>query len=241
MSLKDKSIVVTGSSGGLGPEVVKKLLLEGAFCYLPVVESDVSHLESFLKEAGIDASQYSISYQIDFTKEEDVAAFYKEIAGDANLWGVVNLAGGFGMGKIENTSSDELERMLNLNTRTCFNSTKQAVKLLKKQSRGGRIVNVASRPGEYPRQGKGLVAYSMSKSAVVALTQSVAEEVRGNHLLVNAVSPSIIDTPDNRNAMPNENHDQWPKPADIANTIHFLVSSENKLTHGAIVPVYGNI
>jgi NAD(P)-dependent dehydrogenase (short-subunit alcohol dehydrogenase family) len=85
-----------------------------------------------------------------------------------------------------------------------------------------------------------MVAYSAAKAAVGALTQALAEEVRADGILVNAVLPSIIDTPANRAAMPKAHFDKWPKPAEIARTIVWLASPENTLTSGALVPVYGS-
>src|SRR5206468_11809576 len=103
---------------------------------------------------------------------------------------------------------------------------------------GGRIVNVAARVVEMPAAG--MLAYSVSKAAVAALTRSLAEEVRRDGILVNAVLPSIIDTPANRAAMPKTQFERWPKPLEIARTILWLASPDNVLTSGALVPVYGN-
>jgi NAD(P)-dependent dehydrogenase (short-subunit alcohol dehydrogenase family) len=104
---------------------------------------------------------------------------------------------------------------------------------------GGRIVNIAARPGIEPRLGAGMTAYAASKAAVAAFTQALAAEVAGRGVLVNAVSPSIIDTPANRAAMPTADHAAWPKPEEIAATIAFLASPENQVTTGAVVPVTG--
>jgi NAD(P)-dependent dehydrogenase (short-subunit alcohol dehydrogenase family) len=104
---------------------------------------------------------------------------------------------------------------------------------------GGRIVNVAARPALEPRTGAGKVAYTASKAAVAALTQALAAEVAARGVLVNAVAPSTIDTPANRASMPHANPAAWPRPAELAATIAFLASPENRATTGAVVPVYG--
>ena len=106
-------------------------------------------------------------------------------------------------------------------------------------ARGGRIVNVSARPGLEWRSGAGMVAYTASKAAVAALTAALAEEVAKDGILVNAVAPSIMDTPANRAAMPKADYALWPKVEEVAATIVFLVSPENRVTRGAIVPVYG--
>jgi NAD(P)-dependent dehydrogenase (short-subunit alcohol dehydrogenase family) len=105
--------------------------------------------------------------------------------------------------------------------------------------RGGRIVNVAARPALEPRSGAGMAAYTASKAGVVAFTIALSEEVAKLGILVNAVAPSIMDTPANRAAMPKADHAAWPKVEEVAATILFLASPQNAVTRGAIVPVYG--
>ena len=107
------------------------------------------------------------------------------------------------------------------------------------KSGGGRIVNIAARPALEWRSGAGMVAYTASKAAVAALTAALAEEVAKDGILVNAVAPSIMDTPANRLAMPNADYALWPKVEEVAATIVFLASPDNRVTRGAIVPVYG--
>ena len=107
------------------------------------------------------------------------------------------------------------------------------------QRDGGRIVNVATRPALEWRAGAGMVAYAASKAAVAALTVALAEEVVQAGILVNAVAPSTMDTPANRQAMPKADHAAWPKVEEVAATILFLASPENRVTRGAVVPVYG--
>jgi NAD(P)-dependent dehydrogenase (short-subunit alcohol dehydrogenase family) len=102
---------------------------------------------------------------------------------------------------------------------------------------GGRLVNVSSRAAALPAGGT--VAYTVSKSAVSALTQALAVELGPDAILVNAVLPSTIDTPANRAAMPTAEHDRWPKPEEIARTIAWLISPGQTVTSGALIPVYG--
>ena len=127
-----------------------------------------------------------------------------------------------------------------LNLVTSFLCCQAAVRAMV-QGNGGRIVNVAARPALEWRTGAGMTAYTATKAAVAALTVALAEEVAKNGILVNAVAPSIIDTPANRVAMPKADHSAWPKPDEIARTIAFLASPENQVTRGAVVPVYGRV
>jgi NAD(P)-dependent dehydrogenase (short-subunit alcohol dehydrogenase family) len=104
---------------------------------------------------------------------------------------------------------------------------------------GGRIVNVAARPALEWRHGAGMTAYAASKVAVAALTVGLAEEVVKDGILVNAVAPSTMDTPANRKSMPKAKHDDWPKVEEVAETILFLASPENRVMRGAVATVYG--
>jgi NAD(P)-dependent dehydrogenase (short-subunit alcohol dehydrogenase family) len=127
--------------------------------------------------------------------------------------------------------------MLNTNFVTCYLSCRAAVQRF--ATTGGRIVNVTARPGLEPRLGAGMAPYAASKAAVAAFTQALAAEVAKQNVLVNAVVPSIIDTPANRAAMPKADHAAWPKPDEIAATIAFLASPQNRVTTGALVAVSG--
>jgi len=129
-----------------------------------------------------------------------------------------------------------------MNLATCFLCCREAVKSMTRASSGsatagGRIINVGSRAALAPAGGA--IAYSVSKAAVVSLTQCLADEVKGSRILVNAVIPSTIDTPANRAAMPGARHDRWPKPSEIASAITWLASPDNQIVSGALLPVYG--
>ena len=104
---------------------------------------------------------------------------------------------------------------------------------------GGRIVNISARAGVEWRSGARMAAYTASKAGVAALTAALAEEVAKDGILVNAVAPSIMDTPANRQAMPKADYALWPKVEEVAATILFLASPDNRVTRGAIVSVYG--
>jgi NAD(P)-dependent dehydrogenase (short-subunit alcohol dehydrogenase family) len=121
---------------------------------------------------------------------------------------------------------------------SCFLCCRAAVNAML-TSGGGRIVNVAARPALEWRSGAGMSAYTVAKTGVAALTVTLAEEVAKDGILVNAVAPSIMDTAANRKAMPKADFSAWPKVEEVAATIAFLASSENHVTRGAIVSVYG--
>jgi NAD(P)-dependent dehydrogenase (short-subunit alcohol dehydrogenase family) len=169
----------------------------------------------------------------DLTDDAAVSGYF---AGLPPLWASVHLAGGYLAKPIVETSRTDFDKQLALNLVTAFLCCREAVKALR-ASGGGRIVNVAARVVEVPVGGS--VAYSVSKAGVAALTRALAVETRGDGILVNAVLPSLIDTPANRAAMPKADHAKWPRAEELAAVILWLASSENSLTSGALVPVYG--
>lgn len=227
MDFADRHVVITGASGALGGAVVAALRARGAVVHAPMVERETP---ASLASAGIIATP-----AVDLGDEAAVSRYF---AGLPSLWASIHLVGGFVMAPIAETKLADLDKMLSLNTRTCFLACREAVIAMRRSGGGGgRIVNVVARPALVPTGG--LVAYAASKAAVASITQSLAAELVGEDIWVNAVAPSIIDTPANRASMPDADHDGWPKPDDLARAIAQLASPDNRLTSGALVPLYG--
>lgn len=224
-------VVVTGGTGALGQAVVQALLARGASCVVPYV--DTAEAERFPFKDRV-----TLVGPTDLTREDGVSRVYDSAGA---LWASIHLAGGFAMTAVAETTRADVLKMLEMNLVTCHLCCAAAVRALRRAGQGGRIVNVAARPALEPRLAAGMAPYGASKAAVAALTQALAEEVAGDGILVNAVAPSIIDTPANRASMPKAKHELWPKVDEIAATILFLASSDNRVTRGAIVPVYGRV
>lgn len=218
-------LVVTGGAGALGGAVVSHLVEAGATLHVPCVDDG---------PGGHAIAGVQYTPRIDLTDETAVRGYYADLPA---LWGSVHLAGGFVWATIDDTSADVARAQWSQNALTALLCSREAARKLRAGGRGGRIVNVTSRAVAVP--GAGVTAYAMSKAAVSALTTTLAEELRDERILVNAVAPGIIDTPANRKAMPQADHDRWPAPAELAQAIAFLVSPANTATSGAIVPVYG--
>jgi NAD(P)-dependent dehydrogenase (short-subunit alcohol dehydrogenase family) len=229
MDFEARRVVVTGGAGALGSAVVAALLRDGAICHVPCI--DEAEAARFVHR---NTPNVHTIVGANLTDEAQVARVY---SGIPELWASIHIAGGFAMSPIGGTDAAALRAMLDINLVTSFLCSRAAVGAMGKT--GGRIVNVAARPALEPRTGAGMTAYTASKAAVAAFTEALAQEVVGKGILVNAVAPSIIDTPTNRADMPDADHSKWANPEDIARTISFLASPENTVTRGAIVPVYG--
>lgn len=226
--LTGRHLVVTGGGGALGSAVVSTLLEAGATCHVPC--KGARDLESVARHGSERAHAVA---DVELSDEAAVEAFYGALPA---LWGSIHLAGGFAMAPIERTRLADLRSQLDTNLTSCFLCCREAVASFRR-GRGGRIVNVAARPALVPAGG--MLAYTTAKAAVASLTACLADEVRAEGILVNAIVPSIIDTPANRAAMPDADHSRWPTPAELARAIAYLASPENAVTTGALVPVYG--
>ena len=229
MAYRDRHVVVTGGTGALGRAVVEQLIADGAVCHVPALSE--KETQNFPLR---DHAQVKISTDGDLADEAAVARLFASVP---QVWASIHIAGGFAAAPVTDTGKADLMRQVDMNFVTCFLCCRAAVRAM--GSNGGRIVNVAARPALEWRSGAGMAAYTASKAAVAALTVALAEEVAKQGILVNAVAPSIMDTPANRHAMPKADFSVWPKVEEVAATILFLASPENKVTRGGIVPVYG--
>jgi len=231
MDYRDRHVVVTGGTGALGTAVVSALIEAGAVCHVPYINPAEADRFAWRNHAKV-----KLIADIELTQETAVAKLYDSVP---ELWASIHIAGGFAMAPVGETTKSDLMHQIEMNFVTAFLCCRAAVNAMTRTAGGGRIVNVATRPALEWRAGAGMVAYTASKAAVAALTVALAEEVVKAGILVNAIAPSTMDTPANRQAMPKADHAAWAKVEDVAATILFLASPENRVTRGAVVPVYG--
>jgi len=231
----DRLVVVTGGTGALGTAVVERVLAEGGRVAVP--EFGESEPEGWLAEGS---GRVFVRTGVDLARAGDAAAFYAEaVEWGGPLWASVHTAGGFAMGAIDEADAGVMGEQLSMNVESCYLCCREAVRHMKAGEGAGRIVNVAARPALEPERGKGMVAYAASKAAVAAMSVALGAEVVGDGILVNAVAPSILDTPANREAMPDADHETWPGVDEVAGVMCFLASPENRVTRSGVVPVYG--
>jgi NAD(P)-dependent dehydrogenase (short-subunit alcohol dehydrogenase family) len=222
-----RTVVVTGGHGILGHAVVEAALARGLNVALIDYARGQAAPEGAFEVAGVDLT--------------DPTAATKALQSVADRFGgidaLLNIAGGF----IWQTVEDEKpawDRMFALNLTTTLNASRAALPWLK-TSPEGRIVNVGAAGAL--KAGAGMGAYGASKSAVHRLTEALAEELKSTSVTVNAVLPSILDTPQNRKDMPDADPARWVAPTDLAAVILFLASPESRAMTGALVPVTGRV
>lgn len=227
----DRVALVTGVSGSLGSHVAQAFLDAGA----TVTGTDrrpPSETESSLSEAAIDF------YQADLTEEPAVETLVADvIEKHGRLDFLLNVAGTWAGGDpIEETDLETFEMVFDVNLKTMFLTSKHALPHLTETE--GAIVNVSAKASLSGGDGDG--PYRASKAAVRLLTETIAEEQLGT-VSANAVMPSVIDTPANREMIPNADVETWVDPGDIAYTMVALCSDATRATSGAAVPVFGEV
>ncbi len=218
--------VVTGGTGALGSAVVRGLLARGATVHVPVYVA-----EELTRFAEKDHERVRIAEGVDLTDETSAEQFFE---GVGSLYACVNVAGGFSMAPFAETTLADFQHLMRMNAQTAFLATRAAVRRIEGE---GRIVSITAKPALIPSGHT--VAYAMSKAAVATMTTCLADELASRRIWVNAVAPSIMDTPANRAAMPDADHAAWPKVEEVAATIVHLASPANGVTRGALVPVFG--
>ncbi len=219
----NRVVLVTGAAGALGKAVVEKFATgDAAVAQLDVVPIDNAHYSAVCDLTDSENCKEAVAAIVDSLGAIDVLA---------------NIAGGFTMGETVHEISDETwDFMFGLNAKSVINMARAVLPvMLPRQS--GKIVNIGARAGL--RGAPNMAAYSASKSVVMRLTESLADELKEEGINVNAILPSIIDTERNRQDMPNADFNKWVAPAAIAEVVAFLASAAADPIHGALLPVEG--
>ena len=222
------AVLVAGGTGALGGAVVRELVDAGYACALTwVVARERERAEAELGDRVL-------LLEADLL-EADGAARAVDAVDD--LEAVVNLVGGYAStGLVHETDPADFDRLLHLNLTPGFNLARAAMPRLMERG-GGAYVGVSARPALRPFAGA--AGYIAAKGAVLAFVQALDAEYRDHGIRCNAILPSVIDTPANRESQPDADHAKWVAPEEIAKVVRFLVSEDSAATSGAAVPVYG--
>jgi len=228
----DKVVVVTGAAGALGRAVFDYFAEGGA----RVVALDYN--SQLLDATFPEKNSAHLFHEVDLTSRASCqSVLSKVVDGCGKIDVVCNVAGGFLMGETVHETSDETwDFLFNLNTRSIVNTSAVVVPQMQKQG-GGKIVNIAAKAANQGFANMG--AYTASKAAVMRLTEAMAAELREQKINVNCIMPGTIDTPRNREDMPNADHRNWIPTSQLASVIGFLASDAAVAVHGAAIPVDG--
>jgi len=241
---KDKIAIVTGGMGALGKIIVDKFAEEDMKVYIPS-----ENIEKFREifdnsETAIDGGGFKLRkiycLHCDALDEKSVQEFVSDVLKrEGRIDFLVNTIGGYHTKKnIVDMGSELIDKMLNLNFKSTFYFCKYVLKSMIEKN-FGRIAAIGAMPALEVTPGK--LAYSISKSNVVNLIQTIAEETKEFNITANAVIPSIIDTSANRQSMAKEDFSKWVKSEDIAETILFLLSDSAKSFRGNVIKMYGKV
>jgi NAD(P)-dependent dehydrogenase (short-subunit alcohol dehydrogenase family) len=231
-----KVVLVAGGTGGLGHAVTLAFLEEGAKVVATYRKQE--EFDALKSAAGTNGSRLE-GHALDVTDEAAVRQLVEKIVGKhRRLDTMVNAVGSYAGGtKLWELETKVFDQMLAVNLRSGYALARAAVRVMLKEGHGA-IVNVAAKAAV--DHAAGAAAYAASKSAAVALLDSLAADLRGSGVRINTILPSIIDTETNRKAMPKADFAKWPKPEEIARVILFLCSDDARVIHGAAIPVYGD-
>jgi NAD(P)-dependent dehydrogenase (short-subunit alcohol dehydrogenase family) len=231
----DQVAVVTGAAGNLGVAVARAFHQAGA--KLALVDRSPDRLPDLYADLAGSPNLF-FTAPTDVTNPDSVAATVEEIIRRfGRIDSLVNTAGGYRAGTpLHETPPSDWDFMLNLNARSVFVMCRAVIPQMLRQNKG-RIINVASRAATGGDAGH--AAYSASKTAVVRITESMDADLKEFGINANCVMPGMIDTPQNRAAMPKADFSRWTPPEAIADVILFLASEGARAIHGAAIPVYG--
>lgn len=223
-------VYVTGSSGNLGRAVTRKFLMEGDKVIGTLLPEEVYSLPEEQKALE--------TRHIDLFNEEETTA---GIASDIREFGGIDIAvltaGGFAMGDLAGSRMVDFHQQLRLNFETAYNAARPIFLDMLKKGRG-RIFMIGSRPGLDMRHGKGMVSYSLTKSLIFRLAELMNEEAKGTDVVVTVLVPSIIDTPQNRESMPDADFSTWMSPENMAEIIFYYASPAAASLREPILKMY---
>ena len=227
-----KTAIITGASGNLGQEVVKKFIAEGYNVVGTVIPNDPAPMD-------FPADRFE-KVVVDLMSEDDSQKLAATvISKHGEISAAILTVGGFAMGNIAETKAADIMKQYKLNFETAYNIARPVFMQMVKQN-GGRIFLIGSRPGLEAKSGKGMIAYGLAKSLIFRLAELMNEEGKLHNVVTCVIVPSTIDTPQNRKAMPDTDPNNWVKAEEIANVIYYYCTDEARSLREPVIKVYGN-
>jgi NAD(P)-dependent dehydrogenase (short-subunit alcohol dehydrogenase family) len=236
--LNGKTIMVTGACGGVGYEVAHRLAQAGA--RLALVDTRAERIPPLIESLGGDTSRFA-GYPANLNDANVVdSVLDQSYAQFGALDGLVHTVGGFAMGDpVDATNMDVFDRMMTLNARILYLVGGKVARRMMDAGTAGSIALVLARAAD--KGAKNMAAYTASKAAGQRIMESMALELRDANIRVNGVSPSIVDTEANRQAMSSADFDRWVKPEQIGDLMVFLMSDESTAITGASIDISGRV
>ena len=232
MSKTNRVAMITGAAGNLGRAVATALAADGL--RLVLVGNSLAHLKAAFPQAPADWRMVEVDLTDQAASDTRLGATVSDVGGVDVLCAI---AGAFRMGEpVHATSTETWDAMIDVNVRTLLNAVRPVVPGMIASGRG-QIITIGAASAQHGLAAMG--AYTAAKSAVMRLTEAMAAELGGKGINVNGVLPSVIDTPQNRAAMPDADPKAWVSPDDLAAVIRFLASDQAKAINGALIPVTG--
>lgn len=224
-----KIVIVTGASGNLGQAVVKKF-----------IDKKYNVIGAVHKKRNNNSGENNFEEaELDLLNEENSQKF---VSGVIEKYGAIDVAvltaGGFAMGDIAKTRINDITKQYQLNFETAYNIARPVFLQMMKQG-SGRIFLIGSRQGLNILKGKGALAYGFSKSLLFRLAELLNAEAKGKNVVVSVIVPGIIDTPPNRESMPDADFSEWVTTSQIADVIYFYSSEEGSAIKEPVIKVYG--
>jgi NAD(P)-dependent dehydrogenase (short-subunit alcohol dehydrogenase family) len=225
-----KNIIITGASGNLG-KAVTSLFLERGYTVLATVTNEASK-----KDLPLHDNLHAITANL--ADESEAAQFVQQaIARHTGIDAALLLVGGFTMGSLKNSPGDVVKQQLALNFDTAYYVARPLFEHMLEQGTG-RLVFIGARPALQPADGKNAVAYALSKSLLFTLAELLNAEAKGTNVTATVVVPSTLDTPANRENMPDADPSNWVQPAALAEVLEFVVSEKGSPLRETVLKVY---
>ena len=227
-----KTAIVTGASGNLGSAVVKKFIEEGYFVTGTILHDNKSNPDfppgSFEKIV------------VDLNDENESQKLIEKIVAErSNIDVAVLTVGGFAKGSIADTTTNAIKNQYQLNFETAYNVARPVFSQMIKQG-NGRIFMIGSKQGFSSKNGKGAVAYGLAKSLLFRLAELMNAEAKEKNVVVSVVVPGTIDTPQNRDGMPDAQFENWVKAESIADVIYWYCTDEASVIKEPVIKAYNN-
>ncbi|MFI5128333.1 MAG: SDR family NAD(P)-dependent oxidoreductase [Chitinophagales bacterium] len=227
-----KTAIVTGASGNLGQAVVKRFLSGDYYVVGTVIPNDP--VEINIRDKNFE------TVIADLMNEDASEKFIDSvIAKQQTIDAAILTVGGFAMGKMADTKTSDVNKQLKLNFETAYNIARPVFNQMMKNGHG-RIFMIGSRPGSDMHNSKGMVAYGMAKSLIFRLAELMNDEAKGQDVVTSVIVPSTIDTPQNRQSMPDADFNKWVKAEAIADVIYFYCTPAPSVIREPVIKVYNN-